>query len=143
MNTTTLFVMYPLFPLAGIGTESSYQIQQRPLDIEQLKKECNLTDMLLKRVITDCELYHIADLFGCWSEYVDSPGLELTQGEKAQIRNDTTLTSNVLRMKEALKIWKWRNPLTATFLNLLNVLLALKTQGEVALNLCKHLCTKL
>ena len=120
------------------STQHEHQLGMK-LTIEQLKKRCNLTDEQLQRAIRDGELFNVAYLFEGWSEYVDTPGLGLTRGEQAQIRSDLTLVTNVMRMKEALRIWKSKNPFAATFLSLLNILLALKTQGDLARKICEHL----
>ena len=122
------------------GTESPHQ-QRTKLTIEQLNEKCNLTDEQLKREIRHDELLNIAELFDGWSKYVDTPGLGLTRGEQAQIRDNPSLDTNAMRMKEALRIWKSKNPFAATFLSLLNILLELKTQGDLAREICEHLKT--
>ena len=109
------------------------------LTIEVLQENHSLTDDQLDRKIGEQELFHIANLFGSWSQYVETPGLGLSRGEKAQIAQDPTLVTNTLRTKEALKIWRSANPYTATFRNLLRILLSLNTQGDVAQDVCKYL----
>ena len=109
------------------------------LTIEVLQENHSLTDDQLDRKIGERELFHIANLFGSWSQYVETPGLGLLRGEKAQIAEDPALISNTLKMKEALKIWRSLNPYTATFRNLLSILLSLNTQGDVAQDVCKYL----
>ena len=119
------------------STQHEHQLGMK-LTIEQLKKRCNLTDEQLQREIRDDELFTVAYLFEGWTEYVDTPGLGLTRGEQAQIRSDHNLSINVMRMKEALRIWKSKNPFVVTFLSLLNILLALKTQGDLARKICEQ-----
>ena len=109
------------------------------LTIEVLQENHSLTDDQLDHEIGEQEMFYVAKLFGGWSQYVETPGLGLSQGEKAQIMEDRALTSNALRMKEALKIWRSPNPYSATFRNLLSILLSFNTQGDVAQEVCKYL----
>ena len=109
------------------------------LTIEILKNVHHLTDDQLDRQLSDRDLFYIADFFDGWSQYVETPGLGLSRGEKAQIAEDPALKSNTSKMKEALKIWRSFNPYTATFRNLLIMLLSLNTQGDVAQDVCLYL----
>ena len=109
------------------------------LTIEKLKNEHHLTDDQLNRKLSDCDLFYIADFFSSWSQYVETPGLGLSRGEKAQISENPSLVTNTLRMKEALKIWRSLNPYTATFRKLLSILLSLNKQGDVVQDVCLYL----
>lgn len=109
------------------------------LTIEVLKDKHQLTDKQLDREIRADQLFYIADLFGSWSQYVGTPGLGLTRGDKAQIAENPALNTNTLRMREALKIWRSLNPYAATFRNLIIILLSLNTQGDVIQDICKYL----
>ena len=107
--------------------------------IEGLQENHNLTDDHLDCEIGEERLFSIAEMFGSWSQYVETPGLGLSRGEKAQIMENLTLNTNTLRMKEALKIWRSLNPYTATFRKLLSILLSLNTHGDVIQDVCKYL----
>ena len=109
------------------------------LTIEVLQENHSLTNDQLDHEIGEQETFYVAELFGSWSQYVGTPGLGLSRGEKAQIVEDPALISNTLRMKEALKIWRSANPFAATFRKLLSILLSLNTQGDVAQDVCKYL----
>ena len=109
------------------------------LTIEVLKEKHSLTDDQLDHEIGEQDMFNVAILFGGWSQYVETPGLGLSPGEKAQIMENPTLVTNRSKMKEALKIWRSPNPYAATFRKLLSILLSLKTQGVVAQAVCKYL----
>ena len=49
------------------------------LTIEKLKNEHHLTDDQLDRQLSDWDLFYIADYFGSWSQYVETPGLGLSR----------------------------------------------------------------
>lgn len=109
------------------------------LTIEVLKDKHKLTDVQLNREIGHGELFYVAGKFGGWTQYVGTPGLGLSLGEQVDIRDNTTLDTNRLRMNKALKMWRLNNPHAATFRHLLDILLELSTQGDVVQDICKYL----
>ena len=95
-----------------------------------------LTDEQLDTVMEESDLPGLAACFDNIEECVEKLGLTLTEQNKVKqtnIRNGAQAGT-----KEALKCWMHRDPLKATFRDLLHIL----TKREIAVQVCKHLYDK-
>ena len=112
------------------------------LSVKYLQKKMEVTDEQLDRRINEVDLPLLAACFDNAEDYVEK--LELTCGEQTDVRKLAFLHGTQAGMKIALKYWKSRNPMTATFRALLIILLSL-SKGEIAIHaiqLCKCLSSK-
>ena len=109
------------------------------LSIEMLKREMNLSDEQLNARVEDTDLPDLATLFDNTEDYIEK--LSLSPGQQTDVRTQAFVNGTQAGMKAALKYWKNRSPLKATFKALLLILLSL-IKGEVAVQVCKHLSHK-
>ena len=109
------------------------------LSIDLLKRETQITDEWLDQRLEEADLPEVAACFDNTEDYVEKLGL--TPGQQTDVRTQTLLNSTQAGMKEALKYWRNRNPLEATFRALLLILLSL-LKGDVAVRVCKYLSDK-
>ena len=106
------------------------------LSIETLKKETKVTDEQLNARVEDPDLPGLAALFNNTEDYVEK--LALSPREQTDVRAQGFVHGTQTGMKIALKLWRNKNPLEATFRALLLILLSL-LKGDVAVRVCKYL----
>ena len=112
------------------------------LTIEVLQTTMNITDEQLNLIIQETYLCELAACFDNTDDYVEKLGLSDAQQtdvkeEKAKAVIDRTQAG----MKLALKYWLKKTHLEATFHFLLSLILPMN-KGNVAVKVCKFLCTK-
>lgn len=101
-----------------------------------------LSDHQLDQHIEEVDLFYLAKCFGPWTIYTGIPGLQLTRGDQHTITADPNLVNNQMRMKEGLVIWRNSNPLSATFRNLILIVLKLEEE-DVAIEISNYIKCKL
>ena len=109
------------------------------LSIDLLKRETQITDEWLDQRLEEADLPEVAACFDNTEDYVEKLGL--TPGQQtdvSEVKAKTLLNHTQAGMKVALKYWRNRNPLEATFRALLLILLSL-LKGDVAVRVCKYL----
>ena len=110
------------------------------LSIEELKVNTQVTDEQLDTTVEEADLPELAACFDNTEDYVEK--LQLSPGQQTDVlRTQTSLNSTQAGMKVALKYWRNRNPVEATFRALLLILLSL-LKGDVAVRVCKYLIDK-
>ena len=106
------------------------------LSIEMLKKKIEVTDEQINARVEDSDLPELSLCFDNTEDYVEK--LKLSPGEQTDVRVQAFVNGTHTGMKLALKLWKNKNPLEATFRALLLILLSL-LKGDVAVQVCKYL----
>ena len=110
------------------------------LSIEDLREETKVTDEQLDTAVGEADLPELAACFDNTEDYVEK--LQLSPGQQTDVlRTQTSLNSTQAGMKVALKYWRNRNPVEATFRALLLILLSL-LKGGIAVQVCKYLSEK-
>ena len=92
--------------------------------------------------VEEVDLPELAACFDNTEDYVEK--LQLTPGQQtdvSEVKAKTLLNRTQAGMKVALKYWRNRNPVEATFRTLLLILLSL-LKGDVAVRVCKYLANK-
>ena len=117
-------------------------IPHSELSIDLLKRETQITDEWLDQRLEEADLPEVAACFDKAEDYVEKLGL--TPGQQtdvSEVKAKTLLNRTQAGMKVALKYWRNRNPVEATFRALLLILLSL-LKGDVAVRVCKYLSDK-
>ena len=109
------------------------------LSVDLLKRETQITDEWLDQRLEEADLPEVAACFDNTEDYVEKLGL--TPGQQTDVRAKAFVNGNQAGMKVALKHWRNRNPVEATFRALLLILLSL-LKGDVAVRVCKYLFDK-
>ena len=98
--------------------------QYTGLSLEDLKEETKVTDEQLDTAVEEADLPELAACFDNTEDYVEK--LQLSPGQQTDVlRTQTSLNSTQAGMKVALKYWRNRNPVEATFRAFLLILLSL------------------
>ena len=87
----------------------------------------------------ETDLPELAACFDNTDDYVEK--LELTPGQQTDVRTQAFVNGTQAGMKVALKYWRSRQPVEATFRALLLILLSL-LKGDIAVRVCKYLSDK-
>ena len=99
-----------------------------------------MTNKQLDAKIEEADLPDLAACFDNTEDYVEKLGL--SPGQQTDVmRTQASLNSTQAGMKVALKYWRGRHPVEATFRALLLILLSL-LKGNVAVQVCKCICNK-
>ena len=106
------------------------------MSIEILEKETELSDEQLDAEIEERDLSDVAAFFDNTEDYVEK--LALSPGQQTDVRTQAYVNGTHTGMKLALRHWRNKNPLKATFRALLLILLSLR-KGDVAVQVCKYL----
>ena len=106
------------------------------LSIEMLKNETRVTDEQIDAQVEEADLPELSRYFDNTEDYVER--LELSPGEQTDVRTKAFVNGTHTGIKLALRLWKNKNPLKATFRALLLILLSL-LKGDVAVQVCKYL----
>ena len=112
------------------------------LSIKSLKKETKITDEQLDTRIEETDLPELAACFDNTDDYVEKLGL--TPGQQTDVHDARTKAPSdgtKAGMKVALKYWRNKNPLLATFRSLLLIILPL-LKGDVVLRVCNFVLSK-
>ena len=109
------------------------------LTIDALMRELKLSDGQLNTSIDESDLFHLARCFENADDYVEKFGLSPAQ--QTEVEDKCSLRGVVAGIKKALKFWRRKNPLLATFRTLLDIVLSLK-KGDVAVRICQYLADK-
>ena len=109
------------------------------VSIEELKANTKVTDEQLVTAVEEADLPELAACFDNTEDYVEK--LQLSPGQQTDVRTQTLMNSTQAGMKVALKCWRNRNTVKATFGALLLILLSL-LKGDVAVRVCKYLIDK-
>ena len=109
------------------------------LSLELLKTETNVSDHQLDGRVEEADLPELAACFDNTEDYVEK--LQLTPGQQTDVRAQAFVNGTQAGMKVALKCWRNRNSVEATFRTLLLILLSL-LNGDVAVRVCKYLANK-
>ena len=105
-----------------------------------MKENTNVTDKQLDTAVEEADLPELAACFDNTEDYVEK--LQLSPGQQTDVlRTQTSLNSTQAGMKVALKYWRNRNPVEATFRALLLILLSL-LKGDTVVRVCKYLLDK-
>ena len=114
-------------------------IPRSELSTDLLKRETQITDEWLDERLEEPDLPEIAACFDNTEDYVEKLGL--TPGQQTDVRTQAFVNGNQTGIKVALKHWRNRNPMEATFRALLLILLSL-LKGDIAIRVCKYLSNK-
>ena len=114
-------------------------IPHSELSIDLLKRETQITDEWLDQRLEEADLPEVAACFDKAEDYVEKLGL--TPGQQTDVKTQAFVNGNQTGMKVALKYWRNRNPVEATFRALLLILLSL-AKGDIAIRVCKYLSDK-
>ena len=101
-----------------------------------------MSDHQLDGQVEEADLPELAACFDNTEDYVEK--LQLTPGQQtdvSEVKAKTLLNRTQAGMKVALKYWRNRNPVEATFRTLLLILLSL-LKGDVAVRVCKFLANR-
>ena len=102
----------------------------------------NVTEKQLDTEVEEQDLPNLAPLFDNVDDYYEM--LKLTPGEQNDVREAVAkANSNQTQkgVKVALKCWRKKNPMKATYRCLLHILLTLE-KGDIAINMCKYMTGK-
>ena len=114
----------------------------RELSIVDLKQKMKVTDEQLDLRVEEYDLPELAACFDNTEDYVEKLGL--TPGQQtdvSEVKAKTLLNRTQMGMKVALKFWRNRNPMEATFRALLVIILSL-LKGDIAVEVCRYLLKK-
>ena len=106
------------------------------MSIEILKNETELSDEQLDAEIEERDLSDVAAFFDNTEDYVEK--LDLSPGQQTDVRTQAFVNGTQTGIKIALRHWRNKNSLKATFRALLLILLSL-LKGDVAVQVCKYL----
>ena len=109
------------------------------MTINDLKRELKLSDEQLDATIEESDLYHVAECYENADDYLEK--FELSPAQQTEVEEKCSMRGVLPGIKKALKFWRNKNPLLATYRALLNIILSLK-KGDVAVRLCKYLADK-
>ena len=98
-----------------------------------------VSDEQLDTEVEEADLPALARCFDNTEDYVEK--FQLTSGQQTDVRNQSFVNGSQAGMKVALKYWRNRNPIKATFRTLLLILLTI-LKGDVAVQVCKYLSDK-
>ena len=106
------------------------------LAIEELTRECGVSDEQLNTKIRE---EHLHDLAGCFDQletYLDRLGLNPAQ--QTDIHDLAFRRGIQIAMAQALRLWCQPSPWLATFRALVEILLDLR-KGDVAVRVCQYI----
>ena len=109
------------------------------LSVEVILKGLNVPEEQLETKVEEADLPELAVCFDNTEDYVEK--LELSSGQQTDVRIQAFVNGTHAGMKLALKYWRSRNSLVATFRALLLIILSL-LKGDVAVQVCKYLSDK-
>ena len=109
------------------------------MSVEDLKKNTEVTDEMLDKAVEEADIPELAACFDNTEDYVEK--LQLTPGQQTDAKTKALHNSTQAGMKVALKYWRNRNPVEATFRALLLILLSL-LKGDIAVQVCEYLFDK-
>ena len=98
-----------------------------------------MSDHQLDGRVEEADLPELAAFFDNTEDYVEK--LQLTPGQQTYVRTQAFVNGIQAGMKVALKYWRNRNPVEATFRVLLLIILSL-LKGDVAIRVFKYLADK-
>ena len=98
-----------------------------------------MSDHQLDGQVEEADLPELAACFDNTEDYVEK--LQLTPGQQTNVRTQAFVNGIQAGMKVALKYWRNRNPVEATFRVLLLIILSL-LKGDVAVRVFKYLADK-
>ena len=98
-----------------------------------------MSDHQLDGRVEEADLPELAACFDNTEDYVEK--LQLIPGQPTDVRTQAFVNGTQAGMKVALKYWRNKNPVEATFRTLLLILLSL-LKGDVAVRVCKYLANK-
>ena len=104
--------------------------------MNNLKKKFKVSDEQLNIRIEETDLPELAECFENTDDYVEK--LKLLPGQQTDVKTRSFVYGTEDGMKLALKHWIKGNVNSATYKNLLLILLSMK-KGETAVRVCKHL----
>ena len=107
--------------------------------MESLLNETKLTDNQLQARVEEADLSELAACFDNTEDYVEKLGL--SSGEQTDVRTQTFVNGTQTGVKVALKYWRNRTSIEATFRTLLLILLSL-LKGDIAIRVCKYLSNR-
>ncbi len=105
------------------------------LSISQLQEQTGVTDAQLGRELVTHNLQVLTNCFGHYKAYLHK--FRLTPGNQATIAEAMRVEGNEGAMREALSLWKQRNPSAASYRALVDILLQLG-KGKEARKVCIH-----
>ncbi len=103
--------------------------------IDHLKQETGIAELQLDCKIDDNVLRIAAKYFDSWEKFVESPGLNLSEAQKADVGNCVFLKGHEIGVFKALKFWSYEQP-HKTIGDLVNVFMELD-ELVLAEKLCK------
>ena len=109
------------------------------LSMNTIKQELNITEEQLKTQVGEADLPELAACFDNTEDYVEK--LELSPGQQTDVRTQTYVNGTQAGMKLALKLWRSKYSLFATFRAILVIVLSLH-KGDIAMQVCKYLSDK-
>ena len=104
--------------------------------IEELKRECGVSDEQLNTKIREEHLYDLAGCFDQLETYLDRLGLNPAQ--QTDIHDLAAQRGIQIAMAQALKLWRQPKPWLATYGALVEILLDLR-RGDVADRVCQYI----
>ena len=104
-----------------------------------MKENTRVSDEQLDTAVEEADLPELAACFDNTEDYVEK--LQLSPGQQTDVRTQTFVNGTQAGMKVALKYWRNRNPVEATFRALLLILLSL-LKGNVTVRVCQYLLDK-
>ncbi len=108
------------------------------LTMADLKSQTGVTDAQLDKELVNSDIQILAGCFGNYKTYIDQLGLDASK--QADLLKVEYIENHQGAMREALKLWKERDPKSATYRALVTMALKLG-KGEDARNVCIHACS--
>ena len=112
---------------------------KKTVTIEDLKARTKVTDFQLNTQIEEEDILNFSAHFDNLESYLGY--LRLTPSERTDIKDLAQRRSIQVAMSEALRLWRERNPFTATYRALVEMLLN-QGKGMVAADVCNYLSSK-
>ncbi len=104
--------------------------------VEDIKRRCS--DAQLDTEIPTKDLHILAGCFDNYEDFLDKLGLSPSQCKDIKAKEYQNNSQSAMR--EALRLWRARNPGAATFRELLRITLILRNKEIVTDNICRYIC---
>ena len=108
------------------------------LSVEEFVERGEVTNEQLDKRIQEDDLHQLAGYFSSTEQYL--PKFKLLPAQVADVDRILNQKGTQAAMRTALKHWKTQNPFTATFKELIKIMLSLNPpEGDIAANICQYL----
>ena len=108
------------------------------LSVEELIERGEVTNEQLDEQIQGYDVHQLASYFCSTKQY--PPMFKLLPAQVADVNRTFNQNGTQAAMKTALIYWRAQNPFTATFKELVKIMLSLNPpEGDIAVNICHYL----